>query len=87
MSLTENEVRYQCAALADENGRLQTAHRQIQATVERFRAALEKIARSNTSYGIIAASALNQQLMDRDPNCICCDPGESCRGFCQRAPR
>ena len=47
MSLTENEVRYQNAALADENARL--------------RAALEKIARSNTAYGIIAANALGGQ--------------------------
>ena len=48
MSLTENEVRYQNAALADENARL--------------RAALEKIAQSNTAYGIIAANALGQSL-------------------------
>ncbi len=41
--------------------RYEKAHRQLQVTLERFRAALEKIARSNTAYGDIAAAALTNQ--------------------------
>lgn len=26
-------------------------------------------------------------MADANPSCVCCDPGEKCRGFCQPVPK